>query len=169
MADIRLWRSEKVEIRTSPLAGRGLFATAPIQQGEPVAVKAGHIVDRAESERLTEQVGDFALQIHDELYLSPRTKAEVEDTVVCVNHSCDANIGFEGVVYVALRDIAPDEELCHDYALARWGSYELHCRCGAVDCRGTVTGDDWKLPEVQAKYGYHFMPHILRRILAGEN
>ena len=168
MADVRVWRSAKVEVRTSDLAGRGLFATEPIAAGEPVAVKTGHVVDRAESERLTTEVGDYALQIHDDLFLAPRTPAEVDDTVVMMNHSCDANVGFAGVVYVALRAIGPGEELCHDYALARWGDYSLECRCGAADCRGIVTGDDWKLPVVREKYGHHFMPHLLVRILDGE-
>ena len=163
-----MWRSSKVERRDSAVAGRGLFAIEPIAAGEAVAVKAGHVVDRSEAERLRDDVGDYALQIHDDLFLTPRTLDEVDDTVVCINHSCDANIGFEGIVYVALRAIAADEELCHDYALARWGEYSLECGCGTPVCRGTVTGDDWRLPEVQARYGHHFMPHILLRILDDE-
>lgn len=168
MAELRVWRSPKVERRDSALSGRGLFAIEPIAAGEPVAVKAGHVVDRDEADRLRVDVGDFALQIHDDLFLAPRSTDEIDDTVVCINHSCEANVGFEGVVYVALRAIEADEELCHDYALARWGDYSLSCRCGAPACRGTVTGDDWRLPEVQARYGLHFMPHILRRILGGD-
>ena len=168
VAEIRLWRSPKVEVRASPLSGRGLFARESIGAGEPVAVKAGHVVDRVESERLADEIGDYALQIHDDLFLAPRTTAEVDDTVVMMNHSCDANVGFAGIVYVALRNIAADDELCHDYALARSGAYSMECRCGASDCRGTVTGDDWKLPQVRRRYGHHFMPHILGRILAGE-
>jgi hypothetical protein len=27
-----------------------------------------------------------------------------------------------------------------------------------------VTGDDWKLPELQQRYGRHFLPHILEKI-----
>jgi len=168
MADIRVWRSPKVEIRDSPLSGEGVFAREPIAAGEVVAVKAGHVVDTQEVLRLTEEIDDFSLQIHDDLFLSPRTEAEVDDLVVHINHSCDANIGFEGVAYVAMRDIAAGEELCHDYALARTAPYSMECRCGAADCRGTVTGDDWKLPAVQAKYGAYFMPYILRRIRARE-
>ena len=169
VADIRVWRSDKVEVRESPLSGDGLFAREPIVANEVVAVKAGHVVDTAEVLRLTERIDDFSLQIHDELFLSPRTIAEVDDLVVHINHSCDANVGFEGIAYVAMRDIEPGEELCHDYALARSAPYSMACRCGARDCRGTVTGDDWKLPAVQAKYGHYFMPHILKRIRADKD
>lgn len=164
VADIRVWRSAKVEVRDSPLSGQGVFAVEPIHRGEVVAVKVGHVVDTTEVERLTREIDDFSLQIHEDLFLSPRTVDEVDDLVVHINHSCDANIGFEGVAYVAMRDIAADEELCHDYALARTAPYRMECRCGAEDCRGTVTGDDWLLPSVRAKYGHYFMPHILRWI-----
>jgi SET domain-containing protein len=164
VADVSVWRSPKVEIRPSPVSGEGLFAREPIAAGEVVAVKAGHVVDTEEVARLTEEIGDFSLQVHDDLFLTPRHSDEVDDLVVRINHSCDANIGFEGVCYVAMREIAADEELCHDYALARSAPYSMSCHCGAEDCRGTVTGEDWRLPAVQEKYGHYFMPHILRRI-----
>jgi hypothetical protein len=31
-----------------------------------------------------------------------------------------------------------------------------------------VTGDDWKLPELQQRYGRHFLPHILAKIDAAQ-
>lgn len=130
-------------------------------------MKVGHVVDTAEMAHLTATIGDFGLQIHDDLFLSPRTTDEVDDMVVMINHSCDANVGFEGqVTYVAIKGIAADEELCHDYAMMRTTPYILECLCGAEDCRGTVTGDDWMLPDVQNKYGDFFQPHILRRLRA---
>lgn len=164
MADVRVWRSPKVEVRPSPISGEGLFAREAISVGEVVAVKAGHVVNTEEAVRLTDEIGDFSLQIHDDLFLSPRHPEEVDDLVVHINHSCDANIGFEGVAYVAMRDIEADEELFHDYATARSAPYSMDCHCGSDDCRGTVTGDDWRLPSVREKYGRHFMPHIQRRI-----
>ncbi len=162
---IGVWRSPKTTVQTSPLGGRGLFAVEPIVAGEIIAVKVGHVVDTIEMERLTAEVGDFALQIHDDVFLAPRTVDEIDRYTVMMNHSCDANVGFDGqVTYVAIRAIGAGEELCHDYAMARTSTYSLDCACGVDDCRGTVTGDDWALPEVQAKYGRWFQPHILRRI-----
>lgn len=161
---LQVWRSPKVEVRTSPMGGRGVFAREPIEQGEVVAVKVGHVVQTAEVLRLTEEIGDFSLQIHDDFFLSPRTAEEVDDSVIMINHSCDANVGFEGVTYVAIRDIELDEELCHDYAMMRTAPYELDCLCGATTCRGVVTHHDWARADVQAQYGRWFMPHILRRI-----
>ena len=102
------------------MEGRGCHAIAPIAKGEVVAIKAGHIVDSETEKRLREEVGDYALQIENDYYLMPTTEQEIEETSIFINHSCDANVGFSGqVVYVALRDIEPGEELCHDYAMMR--------------------------------------------------
>lgn len=144
-----------------------MFAIEGIETGEIVAVKVGHVMRTKEMDRVTAEIGDFGLQIHDDFFLAPRTQAEVEDMVVMINHSCDANVGFEGqVTYVAMRPIPANEELCHDYAMMRTTNYQLQCLCGAAQCRGVVTGDDWQLPAVQAAYGNYFQPHILKRLQA---
>ena len=162
---IRCWRSPKVEVRGGALAGKGVFAVEPIAAREVVAVKAGHIVDRDEVVRLTAEIGDQSLQIDNDLYLSPRTAEEVEQTSIRMNHSCDANVGFRGqVIFVAMRDIAADEELCHDYAMDRTDDYRLECHCGADACRGVVTGEDWRLPEVQARYEGFFIEYVATKI-----
>ena len=44
MPEIRCYRSPKIKVRSSSLQGRGVFATEKIEQGEVVAVKAGHII-----------------------------------------------------------------------------------------------------------------------------
>ena len=160
MPTIRSWRSPKVEVRDGSVAGLGVFAREPVAAGEIVAVKAGHIVHRDEVVRLTAEIGDQSLQIHDDLYLSPRTVDEVDETSIRINHSCNANVGFRGqVLYVAIRDIEVDEELCHDYAMDRTDDYRLECACGTLSCRGTVTGEDWRLPEVQARYEGFFVEY----------
>jgi len=78
------------------------------------------------------------------------------------NHSCEPNIGVQGqIVFVALRNIEPGEELTHDWATTDDDTYEMACRCGAPSCRGVVTGQDWRRPELQARYG-EFMSWYLR-------
>ena len=152
-------------MRESHLGGRAVFANASIAKDEPVAVKVGHVVGFDEVERLTEAIGDFSLQIAEGLFLSPRHADEYDAMVVHINHSCDANVGFQGnVTYVAVRDIDAGEELCHDYAMARVEPYRLDCLCGTDVCRGTVTESDWREPDVQARYAGYFMPHVQARI-----
>lgn len=81
-----------------------------------------------------------------------------------VNHSCDGNAWYNGAeLLVAMRDIAAGEEICYDYALTEHHP-DFHfpqCLCKKANCRGEITGSDWKLPELQAKYGRHFLPHVL--------
>jgi len=54
-------------------------------------------------------------------------------------------------VLAAIRDIQPGEEIAYDYALTEAGSHFTiaQCRCGTALCRGKITGDDWKLPQLQ--------------------
>jgi SET domain-containing protein len=165
---MKTWRSAKIAVTDNTLAGRGVVATADIARDEIVAIKAGHIVTRAEIDQVTAAAGDMALQIDDDFYLAPRSADDVEDMSVFINHSCDPNVGFRGqVVYVAMRDIAAGEELCHDYAMECSDGYTLDCRCGSSLCRGKVSGDDWKLPELQQRYGDYFSIYIRNKIQRG--
>jgi len=162
---VKTYRSPKIEVRDDTLSGRGIVALQAIAKDEIVAIKSGHIVNRGDLRRINAEVGDFALQIHDNFYLSPTTVDEVDDMTVFINHSCDPNVGFRGqVVYVAMRAIEAGEELCHDYSMERSDDYSLECRCGSPLCRGKITGKDWMLPELQQRYGDYFSTYLLKKI-----
>ncbi|MDH3760455.1 MAG: SET domain-containing protein-lysine N-methyltransferase [Gammaproteobacteria bacterium] len=165
---MKTYRSPKIEVRSDTLSGRGVVAIADIARDEIVAIKAGNIITRDELEQATAEAGDMALQIEDEFYLAPQSPDEVEDMSVFINHSCDPNVGFRGqVVYVAMRDIGAGEELCHDYSMERSDAYTLDCHCGSPLCRGKVSGQDWKLPELQARYGDYFSIYIRNKFQRG--
>jgi SET domain-containing protein len=164
---MQTYRSPKVEVRNDTLSGRGVVALEMIEKDEIVAIKFGQIVMRADMDRISAEVGDLALQIDDNFYLTPTSPDQVNDMSVFINHSCDPNVGFRGqIVYVAMRDIDVGEELCHDYSMERSDDYFLECRCGSPLCRQQVTGDDWKLPELQARYGQYFSIYLLYKINA---
>jgi len=83
-----------------------------------------------------------------------------------VTHSSNSNLWMLDARTVgARRDIAAGEDLTLDYALfsvaPRW---RMECHCGSSLCRGVVTGNDWRLPEVQEPYAGHFSPFINARI-----
>jgi uncharacterized protein len=83
-----------------------------------------------------------------------------------LNHSCDPNVWMGGdLAVVARRPIASGTEVTIDYALVEGeAGYRLDgCRCGAPDCRGVVTGEDWRLPELRERYRGHFLPFLERR------
>ena len=40
----------------------------------------------------------------------------------------------------------------------------MKCNCGADNCRGVITGQDWKNEELQKKYHGYFAWHLQRKI-----
>ena len=164
------WFSPKVEKRKSLIEGRGLFAKSRIEKGEIVVVKGGYVLTRNQRDEIGKTLGPSEIQITEDLFIGPATAAEREGGMMHLNHSCEPNLGIKGqIVYVALRDIASDEELTFDYAMNDDEPYEMTCSCGAASCRGTVTGLDWKRPELQRKYTGYFSWFIQRRIDAVTN
>jgi hypothetical protein len=41
---------------------------------------------------------------------------------------------------------------------------EFDCECGAANCRGRISGNDWRRPELWERYAGHFSPYLQRRI-----
>lgn len=158
--------SPKIEKRTSSIEGRGLFSKGPIKKGEIVVVKGGYILTRGQRDEIGKKLGPSEIQITENLFIGPATEEEREGGMMHLNHSCEPNLGLQGqIVYVALRDIAIDEELTFDYATNDDDPNEImKCRCGAESCRGVITGIDWKRPEIQRKYDGYFSWFIQRRI-----
>jgi hypothetical protein len=95
---------------------------------------------------------DMTLQVGLDAYKLPT--GSLEDFT---NHSCDPNTGVRlnerGTIVVALRDIAPHEELTYDYSTYMNNPYErLHCLCGAPNCRGVIGNFTTLAPELQRRY-----------------
>ncbi len=160
------WHSPKTRKgRPSAIEGRGLFAIEPIAAGEVVAVKGGHIVDTATLRALPERLQETDIQITDGLHLAALTDDEYDAVMLFVNHSCEANVGIAGnVVLVAMRDVAVGEELTLDYCLfdASPGT-PMTCRCGTPSCRQVITADDWRRPDLQARYAGWFSRYLADR------
>jgi hypothetical protein len=133
--------------------------------GEIVCVKGGYIFTRAALAEVAPVLGPAEIQIADDLFIGPSGIEEREGAMIFSNHSCEPNIGVQGqIVFVALRQILPGEELTHDWATTDDDDYILECRCGAPTCRRIVTGKDWKRPDLQRKYRGLFSWYIERLI-----
>ena len=153
----------------SSIEGRGLVAVAPISAGEVVAIKGGHIVDTATMQALPERLRNSEVQIAEGFHLVALEEAEYEPVMLFINHSCEPNVGFAGnIVLVAMSDIGAGEELTTDYALFDDCDDEMPCRCGKPVCRGTISGRDWRRPELQRKYGNYFSWYLLDKQASGE-
>lgn len=153
----------KCEARAKSSSGCGVFAIAPISQGELVSLWGGTIVHKNQLDPSMTRFTQRVLQIDEELYILTAEEKEPND---CFNHSCEPNLGFTGQIgLVAMRDIQVGEELTFDYAMSDGGPYdEFECNCGSQTCRRKVTGNDWKLPELWKKYDGYFSSYLARRI-----
>ena len=159
------YHSPKTAVRPSPIHGRGLFATTDIAKDEIVGVKGGHIVTREQLEEITPQLGPVEIQIDDDLFIAPVANDEREGSMLYSNHSCDANLGIRGeITFVTMRDIRAGEELTHDWATTDDDNYSVKCKCGAPNCRATLTGKDWQRPELQKRYSGYFSTYLAKKI-----
>lgn len=155
--------SSKVEVRTSSINNKGMFAKEYIKAGEVVYIKGGHILTKAEL--FTSSVINSYLPISDEYYLAAQTVEEEESVKLFNNHSCDPNCGMHGeITFVAIRDIQPGEELTVDYAFIDNEDYSFECHCGSEKCRHIVTGFDWKIKKLQDDYYPYFAQYLKDKI-----
>jgi hypothetical protein len=156
--------SPKLEGGDNPdKGGFSVVAQEDVTAGDVLAVWGGEVLDGSALDRLPVEVRQHAIQVEEGLYLSPSREACAADYF---NHSCEPNAGMCGqIVLVAMRDIAAGEEVCFDYAMTDGTPYdEFECACGSPSCRGRVTGDDWRNPDLWERYKGFFSPYIQRRI-----
>lgn len=153
----------KCEAREHAEGGCGVFARKSINEGELISLWGGSIVHKDQLDPSMPRFTQRVLQIDEELYILTAEEKEPND---CFNHSCNPNLGFSGQIgLVAMCDIQAGEEMCFDYAMSDGGPYdEFECFCGSEECRGKITGNDWKLPSLWEKYDGYFSPYLAKRI-----
>lgn len=165
------WLHPDVQVRVSPIEGRGLFAGRAIRAGTVVSRLGGRLVTGAELQAA------FDAAARDPLHPYIDTITVGEDLHLVLpprrpngygNHSCDPNLWWAGAyTLVARYDIVVGEEVTSDYAASTGlASFRMDCACGSALCRGVVTGSDWRLAELQDRYGEHWTPGLLALISA---
>jgi len=142
--------SPLIEVRNSPVHGRGVFAVQPIKKGTRILEYLG--------DRVSHEAADKRYEDHDEndnhTFLFIVDKKTVIDAGVggndarFINHQCEGNcesvIENRRVFIDAVRDIEPGQELGYDYEIGREKDDppnvdEIYaCRCGSPKCRGTM-------------------------------
>lgn len=160
--------SPKVKIKKAKI-GLGLYSTKTINRDEVLVdyVNApGQFLTTKEADILYEKGMDYMLQIDDDLFFAATNGKELEISDY-LNHSCDPNCGIKGKLkIVAMRKISPNEELTIDYAMSESSDYQIKCQCGAKNCRGFITGNDWKKRELQKRYWGYFSDYLQKRFKA---
>jgi SET domain-containing protein len=138
--------------RPSPRHGLGIFADRAIARHSLVIEYTGELISHREAERRY-PAGDapeapehtFVLQLDEELVIDANVGG---NDARFINHSCAPNLEPIAIGthmwLVALRDIAPGEELGYDYAIELDEAHTptrkrlFPCACGAPECRGTL-------------------------------
>jgi hypothetical protein len=140
--------------------GRGLFACQPIDRGtllfseddwvDETEARAFSVLPSAQIEKLSPTLRSAFLRYGYNTALDEVTGTfhpeAVRHPVNFINHSCEPNLGYDGVdSIVALCAISPGEEIRMDYGTYSFSfDHEFACTCGVWGCRGQVRRDDWK-------------------------
>lgn len=160
------WIDSRLEIRNSPIQGKGMFTRLSIKKGEILVILGGMLITEEECKAgkvNQEQLDMNAVAIDESLYL-----LEVPEEQSPINHSCEPNVWMEDEITIsARRDIKAEEELTADYGM--WDFDEScviipNCDCGSKLCRKVITGRDWRIKELQERYQNHFPPFLNERI-----
>lgn len=156
------WLTPSAMVAASAIEGCGLFATTTISVGEVVMRLGGQVINDAILASLTPPYSSLTVDYGRHLLLDPAHPVRYG------NHCCDPNLWHaDATTVVARRPIAAGEELTIDYATHTGvDTWTMPCRCGSALCRGTVTGGDWRLPQLHHAYGDHWSPPLLNRINA---
>jgi len=131
-------RSATLAVGKSGINGRGCFALVPLAARKKVGELIGERITNREAVRRVAKGGKVRIcQIDDEWSIDASRGG---DATAFINHSCDPNC-FSRVMrghmlFFALRDIAPGEELTLDYTPSQHPG--RRCTCGAASCRGIM-------------------------------
>ena len=157
------WMRADLVKRALDGGGSGIFATAPIPQGTLLCVWGGRALTWAQLPEISEERRTHAIQVEHDCFLVPDEPLHDADFF---NHCCAPNAGFSSsITLVAMRAIEAGEQVCFDYAMSDSAAYdEFTCGCGATQCRGAVTANDWQNPALQAAYEGYFSPYLQRAI-----
>jgi hypothetical protein len=138
------------EIRSSPIQGRGAFATRRIRKGTRLIEYVGERISHAEADR---RYDDDTMKRHHTFLFTLNNRTVIDAGVNgnearFINHSCDPNceaVIDSGHIYIeTIRTIQPGQELVYDYQYERAPDADesdearYPCRCGAPNCRGTI-------------------------------
>ena len=138
------------EIRSSPIQGRGAFATRRIRKGTRLIEYVGERISHAEADR---RYDDDGMKRHHTFLFTLNNRTVIDAGVGgnearFINHSCSPNceaVIDSGHIYIeSIKTIPPGTELVYDYQYERAPDADesdearYPCRCGSPNCRGTI-------------------------------
>src|ERR1041384_5629010 len=128
-----------IAVGRSKIDGRGCFAAVKFRKWQKIAELVGERVSRVEAARRMRGRERLHICAIDSYWGIDGSRGGNDSQFI--NHSCQPNcfvkIVHGHIIFFALRDIAPGEEITMYYV----NSYHpdtKRCRCGATGCRGTI-------------------------------
>lgn len=145
-------RPNTLLIKQSGIHGSGCYSLAPIPEGAYIVQYTGPVLSKEQADELYNERPDTYLFCLGE----GESVIDGDNVAAFINHSCDPNCEtdeIDGRVWIiAIRDIAPGEELTYDYNLYDGDDDdEAPCNCGARECRKTMYGEEEVERRVKAK------------------
>ncbi len=128
-----------IRVGASKIDGKGCFATAFFPKGRKIAELTGERVSRVEAARRMRGRKRLHICAIDSYWGIDSSRGG--NGTQYVNHSCQPNsymkIIHGHILFYALRDIHPGEEITLDY-VESYHPDTKRCRCRAPGCRGTI-------------------------------
>jgi SET domain-containing protein len=135
---MRLTLAPGLTIKKSLIEGQGCFSVARFMRGRKIAEYAGEKIPNAEANRRANRRRLRICAINNRWSLDGSRGG---NGTHYMNHSCEPNaymkILYGHILFMALRDIEPGEEITIDYE-STLHSNKKRCICGAPSCRGTI-------------------------------
>ena len=126
-------------VAASPIEGRGCFATHFFPRGHKIAEYAGERISRREVARRVRARRRLRICAINQHWSLDGSRGG--NGTHYINHSCEPNsymkILYGHILFIALRDIHPGEEITLDY-VSTYHSDAKRCHCKAPTCRGTI-------------------------------
>lgn len=126
-------------IAKSHIHGRGCFATVSFPRRKKIAEYTSERITNAEAERRGTRRRVLRISGLDDRWSIDGARGG--NGTHYINHSCKPNAYMQTIaghlLVLALRDIAPGEEITIDYE-STWHSDRKRCSCGAENCRGRI-------------------------------
>jgi SET domain-containing protein len=161
------WFDPRLHGGASRIHGRGLFVRAPVRAGEILMRWGGVLLAVADYDPVLYRPASTTHYDEGRCLATPAGEPASLDELL--NHACDPNLWLiDEVTVVARRAIAAGDEVTGDFATWEDSAHVLtsDCACGSALCRRRITGRDFRIPALQARYRGHFLPYLDRAIAA---
>lgn len=150
---------KKVQILSSPIQGKGIFAIKDLKKGEAIFTAKGPLIHYPFLPNFRK--GPHWLNVGNKTWMMPLEKTPWR----YINHSCAPNAGLQGrTQVVAMEPIHSGQEILIDYSITEsHPDWEMKCQCKVPNCRGAIRSIQflpWSFYERYEPY----IPVFLKRI-----